>query len=245
MNSTIALKDFGLDEEEIKLYLAGVKLGEAPLTELAKEAKIKRTTAYLVAERLEIKGLMGKFKMRSGLKFVAVNPGQLEELAQKKFENIQSIVPELNLYSEKLKEKPKVTLFEGKDGYLNVFNDPLQYKNTTIRAIGSLQNTRRVISQEYDEKYFVPERLKNNIGFKALYFKEEVEEMGLTPEKNVREKREIKILPTESFQTVFTTIYKNTVIKFTSKKEMVALKIVSPEIAKAEKINFDLIWKLL
>jgi hypothetical protein len=40
-------------------------------------------------------------------------------------------------------------------------------------------------------------------------------------------------------------IYENTIVEFTSKKELVAFKVVSPEIAKAEKAHFDLMWDLL
>ncbi len=69
--------------------------------------------------------------------------------------------------------------------------------------------------------------------------------MGLTADKNREEKRQIKLLPKEFFQPIFTMIYNNTAIKFTSQKELIALKIVSPEITQSEKANFDMVWELL
>jgi len=245
MNIFNALSEYGLDQDEINLYLASIKLGEASMSQLAKVTGIKRTTAYLVYSRLEKRGLMGKFKMRSGLKFIATNPNKLEKLAQQRLESIKKIIPDLNLYSQEFQEKPEVSIFNGKDGYLSIFDDPLQCTGITIRAIGSLQNIRKIITTEYDENYFVPERLRKGISFKGLYFQKEIKEMGLTPEKNQKEKRIIKALPAEYFQSTFTMIYENTVVKFTSEKENIALKIVSPEIAKAEKANFDLLWSII
>ncbi len=245
MNIKTALRAYGLTNDEAKLYLAGVKFGEASLSKLAKEAGIKRTTAYLVASRLEEKGLMGKFKTKDSLKFVITAPEKLEKMAQQKLTNIQEILPQLNLYSEKFRSKPKVSLFEGKDGYLSIFDDPLQYTGITIRAIGSLQNVRKVITTEYDENYFVPERLRKGIDFKGIYLKEEIEDLSLTATKNEKERRELKILPKKYAQKTFKMIYENTIVEFTSKKELVAFKVVSPEIAKAEKARFDLTWDLL
>jgi len=240
-----SLKDYGLTDEEARFYLAGVKLGESSLSSLAREAGLKRTSAYLVADRLEEKGLLGKFKMRDGLKFVVTSPAQLEKLAQQKLEGIKEVVPKLNVYSKKFQAKPEVFLFGGKDGYLNIFDDPLQYSGITIRAIGSLQNVRDVITTKYDEEYFVPERLRKGIDFKGLYLEKEIVELNLNAEKNLAEKRELRILPEKYSQTIFKMIYQDTIVEFTSKKELLALKIVSPEIVKAEKANFDLMWDLI
>ena len=68
------LKELGLDDGEVALYLASLKLGEAGMSELSREAELKRTSAYVVFQALEKKGLMGSFKMRSGLRFVATPP---------------------------------------------------------------------------------------------------------------------------------------------------------------------------
>jgi hypothetical protein len=69
--------------------------------------------------------------------------------------------------------------------------------------------------------------------------------LSLTATKNEKERRELKILPKKYAQKTFKMIYENTIVEFTSKKELVAFKVVSPEIAKAEKAHFDLMWDLL
>ena len=52
------LKDFGLKEKEIRVYLGVLRSGEATVSELARIIKVKRTTIYVVAERLLKKGIL-------------------------------------------------------------------------------------------------------------------------------------------------------------------------------------------
>jgi len=57
--------------------------------------------------------------------------------------------------------------------------------------------------------------------------------------------REVKFLPDNYFHSDFVLIYRNAVTICTSKKELIAVKIESEEIAEAEKKKFDLIWDLI
>lgn len=242
------LKNYGLSNEEARLYLAGLKLGEAPLAQIAKEASLKRSSAYLIAKNLEEKGLMGNFKLSKGLRFVASSPSLLAEQAKKKFSEINIIIPELKAIQKNSQFKPRVTAYEGKEGYITIANESLT-AHGTIRNIGSLKKIYEVAGQEYDKNYYLPERIKNNIKMKALYFKEELMELFssdiFNSEKNAKELREIKFLPENYTDSTSMLIYQNTVAIFTSKKELIAIKIESEEIAKSERDRFDLIWNLL
>ncbi len=238
------LKNFGLTEDETNLYLAGLKTGEASMTKIAREAGINRTTAYLVAKNLEEKGLMGKFKMRRGMRFVTTEPEKLKNIAFQKAQDIESIVPELNAMVKSSIVQPEIQIFKGIEGYLATFDEPLKYKNIEVRAIGSLKKVREVVSRKHDEEHFVPTRLRRNIHFKALYFEDETTEMHLSQE-NKAQKRRIKFLPADYYHPVFTMIFENTVVLFTSKKELISMKITSPEISRTEKARFDLMWDLL
>lgn len=243
------LKNYGLSDEETRLYLAGLKMGEAPLARIAKDAGIKRSSAYLIAKNLEEKGLMGNFKLPNGLRFVASPPSLLAEQAKKKLSEINEIVPELKAIQKKSQFNPKVTVYEGKEGYIAIANESLKKAGSTVRSIGSLKKIYEIVGQEYDQNYYMPERIKNNVKIKALYFEKEITNFFppdvFTSEKNSREMREIKFLPENYSDSTHILIYQNTVAIFTSKKELMAIKIESEEIANSEKNKFDLIWGLL
>ena len=248
MDARQVLKNYGLTDEETRLYLAGLKLGEAPLARIAKEAGIKRSSAYLIAKNLEEKGLMGNFKLQSGLRFVASSPSLLSDQLKNRLAEVSEIIPELKAIQNNSQSKPRITAYEGKEGYIAIANESLK-ANGQIRSIGSLKKIYEIVGQEYDQKYYIPERIKNKAKMKALYFKEEVLELFppdiSTPERNAKELREIKFLPKDFYHPAFVLIYQNTVAIFTSKKELTAIKIESEEIAKSEKSKFDLIWGLI
>ena len=244
MNIQQTLKNYGLTDEEVNLYLAGLKTGEAPLARIAKVAGIKRPTAYSIAKSLEEKGLMGNFKMRSGLRFVAAPPATLEQNLKRKLKEVYDVLPELNAIEKGSQMKPKITLYEGAEGYYTALEDSLQTMNGVIRAIGSLKKIYEVITPEYDENHYIPTRVKNRTVYRGLHFKGEAENI-FTPERNAKEMREVKFLPEKYFHSDFILIYRNAVTICTSKKELIALKIESEEIAEAEKKKFDLIWELI
>lgn len=238
------LKNYGLTDEEAALYLAGLKTGEAPLARIAKAAGIKRPTAYSVAKKLEEKGLMGNFKMRSGLRFVASPPSTLTKQLDRKREEVEKILPELSALSGRLQTKPKINFFEGEEGYFTILEDSLETKNEMIRAIGSLGKIYEVVTEEYDHNHYIPTRVQNHTKYRALHFQWESAHI-FTPEKNVVELREQKFLPEKYLQPTYTMIYRNIVSIFTSKKEMIAIRIESDEIAESEKRRFDLLWDLI
>lgn len=240
---TEILEKFGLNESETALYLASLGLGESGMTEIAKKANLKRSSAYLVFKTLEKKGFMGSFKMKKGLRFVATSPKILLSKAENHLSELQNIIPQLNNLSEQAKNKPKITYYEGIEGYKIMMEDSLQKQNNLLRQIGSLSELHKIVGEEVDLKNYIPRRLKNKISLKAIYSKDVSE--NIKKRNHPKELREIKYIP-EKFQTkTATLIYDNKVIITTSKEELMAVVIESEEIADAEKKKFDLIWDLL
>lgn len=238
------LKNYGLKDEEVSLYLAALKTGEAPLARIAKEAGLKRSSAYLVAKNLEDKGLMGNFHLPSGLRFVASSPAFLAEQLKRRALEINEIIPQLKALQKNSLPSPTITVYEGEEGYFTILDDSLKTKEKTIRNIGSLKKIYEVISKGYDDSFYIPTRLKNKISYRGLHFREETENI-FTPERNRQEMREVKFLPKDYDHPTFMMIYGNCVAIFASKKELMAIKIESEEIAKSEKAKFDLIWDLI
>lgn len=242
-----SLKSYGLNDKEALFYLAATKTGEAPLSKIAKEAKIKRSSAYLIEKSLEEKGLMGSFRMRSGLRFVASPPSVLAQNLKRRMEEISEVIPELNALTADAKLKPRVTVYEGRSGYFTIAEDALAIPNETQYHIGSLKKIHEIITAEWDFEHYVPTRLKNNIKLKALYFYEDIKDsvkrgLILNKERDTKELREVRILPADYYYPTSMLIYRNTVVFFASKKEFIAIKIESEELARSEKNKFNLIW---
>lgn len=238
-----ALKEYGLGDGEAALYLACLKLGEAGMSELARESQLKRTSAYVIFQALQKKGLMGNFKMRGRQKFVATAPEILLEKAIKQLDDLKNILPELNSFTKKPDGKPQITYYEGKEGYLVASEDSLRQPNQTIHHIGSISEIHKVIGEDWDVNYYIPTRLKKHIHFKALYFKSQMPKSFLAS-NHAELLREVKYLPEQSLYQTSKLIYGNKMAIFSSHKELMTVIIESTAIVESEKKNFEIIWNL-
>jgi len=238
------LEQLGLSPKESALYLAALKLGETGMTELAKEANLLRTSAYVVFEALEKRGLMGSFVMRGRTKFIATPPHLLKRQIERQLEQVNLLLPEIAAYLPKTGQAPRISYYEGKQGYIMAAEDSLRIPNSTVRHSGSLSEAYRVISAEYDDKHYIPQRLAQRIAFRALYFESEMQGT-ISHRSDETERREVRFLPEKFHYRTSTLIYGNKVALFSSSEELITVIIESEQLAESERKKFDLLWELL
>ena len=115
--------------------------------------------------------------------------------------------------------------------------------NSEVSFTSSLIDIYKLISQDYDTKHYIPTRLKKNIRFKMLVFKNET---TLAMQKqDGQELRQTKFLPNTLSFTATQFIYQNKVAYITPEKELVGVIIESEEIARLERQRFEMIWAWL
>ncbi len=185
---------------------------------------------------------MSTFKSTSGFKFTASRPETFLAKNKKDAESLTMLVPQLNAIAEKEHSAPKISYYEGKDGYFIASEDSL--RNTPdkdLRHIGSISELHSIIGAEYDYNSYIPRRVKAGIFVKALYFEHEVP-TEMSSRKHSSEFREIRHLPKEYFYKTSMLIYGNKVAIFSAEKELITVIIESEAIAESERKKFDLIW---
>lgn len=236
-----SLQEIGLSDKEIALYLAALKSGESGMSNLARLAELKRTSAYVVFNSLEQKGLLVGFDTKTGKKFMAKEPHYLLSKLQKETVAIEDVLPDLMAMSNKTKQRPKITYYEGVEDYKRIVEECLHYPNTIIRHIGSLTEGYRTLGKDYDLKYFMPTRIKNNIKLKALYLSES--KSLFVQDDDEKQLRQVRFLPEIVELKTLTLIYGHRVVISTSKDNLITVVIDSEEVAVDEKIKFDLLWE--
>ncbi|MFA5022397.1 MAG: helix-turn-helix domain-containing protein [Patescibacteria group bacterium] len=99
MNDKLLLKQlekFGFLPTQAKLYLAGVRLGPALMTTLARQAGIKRTTAYYVIGELKRRGFFTVVKIGKRPGYKAVAPKNLLLIIQKREKLVRKLLSYLS-----------------------------------------------------------------------------------------------------------------------------------------------------
>jgi len=134
MKLDLKLKEIGLTDGEVKVYLALLKLKEATKTPISTEANVSPSKVYDILERLTKKGLVSHIKKRNIKYFKVANPTRLKdfiidkenEINQKK-QVIDLILPELLTTFSKIKDENDAEIFNGWKGldtvYNNIIND--------------------------------------------------------------------------------------------------------------------------
>ena len=103
------LKEFGLTDREIEVYLGLLKLGTASVQDISRKSNVYRTYAYEILNSLKEKGLVS-YVIKSGKKYFEVaQPGKLINILKDKEVKIRSILPNLEEIYKSLEDiKPSL-----------------------------------------------------------------------------------------------------------------------------------------
>ena len=227
------LEEIGLNRNESKVYFASLELGLAKVNEISKKAGIIRETTYGINNSLVQKGLMCSV-LKSGVRyFESAEPKKLKSILEERLIVINKMMPTLEEVRKSKVDKPKIELYEGKEGLKTVMEDLLTSKKE-ILTIASNKHLKQLF--EFYFPHFVKKRIKLGIKIKVL-----TDEKVLTTELI-----DYKFLPPDYKFKTATWIYNNKVAMVSlSQKEPVGVIIENTEIANAQKSQFNLLWLLL
>lgn len=159
MEIPVILKNFGLSEKEIAVYVALIELGPSSVRDISAKSKVNRGTTYDILKSLISIGVVSYYNKESKQYFMAEEPEKLlTALDQKKEDldevrvSIQENLPLLKTLFEKQGGKPVVKFYEGSKGVRQIFEDVLD-----------------VVSSAADKSYYLyssatPEHRKNVYG---------------------------------------------------------------------------------
>jgi HTH-type transcriptional regulator, sugar sensing transcriptional regulator len=232
------LKNAGLSENEAKVYLAALELGEASVYRLAKKSGVKRTTTYLAVENLKGKGLMSEYMRDNVTVCYAENPKKLTEHLEEKKSALEKIMPELLAFTNLIDKKPKIRYFEGKESYKEVFSDVLKYPDSQM--LGTF-NEKFWDWENYFTKYFIPKRKEKKILARILF--QDSPEMRTIAQEGATHFFQTKLVPSENFKVeIEMVIYGGNKVGFVSYEEEMAVIIESQKIHDTQKGFFEVIW---
>src|SRR3989338_819420 len=127
MNLNLLLQNIGLNSKEAHLYLTLLGLGKATAFVLAKESGVKRSSVYVLLEKLPRQGLITTTQTKKVAFFSALSPRSLYALHKAKEEQLKAALPELEALEGSAQEKPQFRVYEGFDGVHSVYYEMIEH----------------------------------------------------------------------------------------------------------------------
>lgn len=239
------LVELGFSSKESLVYLALLELGKAPVSDIAKKARINRTTVYDIVISLEREGLISRSIDPKKKTFSAEPPDKIPVVLERKSRQLaeqakeaKDLVEELSLLAVKSPVKPKVKIYEGADGLKALYDASLLCK-TYLRSFLNPDEL-ETFDESYIHEYF-KRRAKKGIKIQGILNESEKSRSYKKLEKEL--KREVRIVPKEKMDIVPEIYIYDDVISIFSHKERLGVMIESKDIAYAFKKLYDLAWE--
>jgi sugar-specific transcriptional regulator TrmB len=250
MEIQIILKNFGLSEKEVAVYLALVELGPSSVRDIALKSKVNRGTSYDILKSLITLGVVSYYNKESKQYFIAEQPEKLlAAIDQKKDDlnevrkNLENSLPLIKTLFGKQGGRPVVKFYEGSKGVRQIFEDvldeveKLKEKNYYLYSSATAEHRKNVYGAMPD---FSQKRIAKNISVKIISLGQGGQLAGLD---------ERKLMPTENndLKATHEIIYAGKVahISIDQNENPVGVVIENMEIYKTQKMIFEFSWNKL
>ena len=225
------LEHVGLTRTESKIYMMLLDLNKAQAGILSRKTGVHRRSIYDALDRLIEKGMVS-YIVENGKRFyMPADPKRVAQIALEHHEAVTQLMPLLEAKYNEHKGKQETLFFRGPEGIKTIFDDQIR-EGKDVYIIGASHLAKELI------KFYLPHytnnRVKKKIKLHALYAGER--HTSAVP------LAEVKYLPAEFGSLVSTNIWGDKVAIILWIHDPVAILIRQPDIAKAFKAYFDMLW---
>lgn len=237
------IENLGFSDKAAKVYLAALELGETTVQELAKHAKVKRTSIYYLLDELKNNGALLETKRNRRIFYIAAPPRQVLKLTRDRLIEFEDALEMLEGRRHAVYKKPRVYFLYGPQGFKQIWDMIFKSKEKEFRIM-----TEGVSFLDFvRERYIIDEIIKTKkaLGIKS---KQLIVDSSYAREivgKDVKENRESKLLPSRT-KLPFTEIITEEFVAFISPRWDNSLFVIENDnFAKTRRSAFDLIWDLV
>ncbi len=239
MDTTLAaFKHMGLSESEAGVYSALLKIGGSSASKVAKEAGLKRTTAYPLLKSLAEKGFVATYFRKNTRFYYAEKPHRIAAAFTKRLELFEQVIPTLESVARKHEQAIGLRFIETKEELKQLYTGFLTtYKNKKYCIIGSLHGW-----EDIDPAFFIQfrkDRGRSNIKTRLLLTADSRKDNPPDPKLL----REVRFLP-ERYEFKSTIdIYPDQILIVSPQLSALAVVIAIPAMVDIFKSIFALLWE--
>lgn len=250
MEIQVILKNFGLSEKEIAVYLALIELGPSSVREISAKSKVNRGTTYDILKSLIALGVVSYYNKESKQYFIAEEPEKLLTAIDQKKEDLDEVraniaenLPLIKTLFEKQGGKPVVKFYEGSKGVRQIFEDVLEAvssaadKSYYLYSSATAEHRKNVYGAMPD---FSKKRIAKKVYVKIISLGEGGQLAGLDERKQMS-------IADNNLKATHEIIYAGKVahISIDTNGEPVGVVIQNDEVYNMQKIIFEYTWNKL
>jgi sugar-specific transcriptional regulator TrmB len=236
-----ALKDIGLSNNEIDVFVALLKLKAASANEISKHSHVHRTNVYDTLTSLAEKGLVSYTVKEKKKLFIAEEPEKLLALAREREERLIELIPQLRFLRIKKDELPDVNVYRGITAFRMMLEGFLE-KGETIYVYGAPANAPEVLGPFIQS--FHKRRIAKKIQMLHIYNQAAAERVNLL---NKMKHTKAKSLPAWFQSFVSVNICGDEVVFMfwagLESKQLPVIRICNQAMADSFKKQFFLMWE--
>lgn len=243
---TDTLTLLGCSTKEIRFYMANFTLGAASINEIAKTAKLQRSTAYLVADSLIDKKLVFEDFKEYGKSLTAVEPATLLRMLRAKKRQLGRRELELDDHMDELQAlyqapeiRPRVRTFQGSHGLLAVWRDILGAESELCMWTNQETESKLFTPEFHDE--FIRQRIDKGLHARVLTVHNT---KGVTLQaEDAANLRETRLLTPGISFSAETYLYDSKVAILDYNHDIIGIIIESSQVHRAQQAMFDAAWQ--
>lgn len=241
---TKILRDFGLSNNEIKIYLELLKLNETSTGPIIKKTGIASSRVYTSLNSLISMGLITFITKNNTRYYKAENPEVFIKNFEEKKKQLENIVSDLKSIEIKDERETYSTIFEGFNGFKTAFRNQISVctSKDEILVIGFSPQPYAFESLRTFLNNIDLNRYKKKIKLKILLSNESKNTIGKDRRKEPY--TEVKYMPRGFFSPTAMNIYKDYVLLLVWEEKPIVFLIKNERIATSFKQYFKFLWNL-
>lgn len=242
-----ALKEAGLTEGEVKVYLALLELGVSTIGPILEKSRVTKSIIYTILDRLMRKGLVSYIIKEKTKYFQAGQPDKLLEyidLRKKELEEnkkkVEELLPQL-LLQQQMSPKSEATIYVGFKGIMSVHDKRFEkLRRGEEYFFFGLPATQ----PEYYHAYWKRDHQKREkLGIKCRMLYNSKVDTAVLQNRNSFKLCDARRMPIDIDTPAWILGYKDvTVIGLPVTEKSLAFEIVNQEVADSFKNYFEWFW---
>lgn len=233
------LTALGYTEKESHVYLMTLELGMAPISVIARRAKMRRSTTYEILKKLSEKGVAEFFVKKNTRYYSVIPPKLLHEKHEFSLKKFTESLPQFTALSHDIVHRPRIHFYEGKEDLKRLYLD-VQSAKSEILNYFLPEKVFQYFSEEWFREAALGGRVRKKIRARVIMPDTPLSRSLLrTSTEDLRTARIIQGANSLLKNEIFIYDQKMSVFSF---DEDFAFMIESKDVVESQRVIFELAW---